>query len=166
LIARKAATEKKKITIFLSEANPDFYSQLLHSSNAASQSKAARSCTVFISTSIAFFVAILASKKAKGVLHSQAHDNHRVVLIYSVVLSTKGEAYNLGGLKGPPRMLTATFVSSSCLLTSAQGGWMIGMGGIGRGSLQLGRGEVEVGEEEEAGEEQNELAIPSPSQPW
>ena len=42
---------------------------------------------------------------------------------------------------------------------------MIGMGGIGRGSLQLGRGEGEVGEEEEAGEEQNELAIPSPSQP-
>jgi len=67
---------------------------------------------------------------------------------------------------GPPRMLTATFVSSSCLLTSAQGGWMRGLGGIGRGSLQLGRGEVEVVEEAGAGEEQTELATPSLSQPW
>ena len=119
----------------------------------------------FFCTSIAFFVVILASKKAKGVLHSQAHDNHWVVLIYSVVLSTKGEVYNLGGLKGPPRMLTATSVSSSCLLTSAQEGWMRGLGGRGRGNLQLGRGEVEVEEEAEAGEEQTELATPSPSQP-
>jgi len=100
------------------------------------------------------------------VLHSQAHDNHWVVLIYSVVLSTKGEVYNLGGLKGPPRMLTATSVSSSCLLTSAQEGWMRGLGGRGRGSLQLGKGEVEVEEEAEAGEEQTELATPSQSQPW
>jgi len=120
----------------------------------------------FFCTSIAFFVVILASKKAKRVLHSQAHDNHWVVLIYSVVLSTKGEVYNLGGLKGPPRMLTATSVSSSCLLTSAQEGWMRGLGGRGRGSLQLGRGEVEVEEEAEAGEVQTELATPSPSQPW
>lgn len=99
-------------------------------------------------------------------LHSQAHDNNRVVLIYFGVLSVKGN--NLGSLLRPPRMLTATFASSSCLPTSARGGlmkWRGGRGWVGRGSLQLRRGEVEVEEEAEGEGEQIELATLSPSPP-
>jgi len=58
--------EMGEITIFLSEANPDFYSHNLHSSSAASQDKAARRCPVYHkSTSSTFSVAVFSFGKSK-----------------------------------------------------------------------------------------------------